>query len=193
VNCSYRLPLESEIVYKEIFTEDRTHFFDEWKSLEILREHEFSVYKEIIFAHPTNLYWHFYLRYFENKYDYKNKYQAFMWINGKMYRIYLDKKDNYEMKVEEYMYMHLMSRIMKLPGNEDFKDKSILITPNQFSFCQIESPFELDERLLKKCNKGSCIKYLKWWFEKERTWRSVLKFFKNTFRQRCRIIIRNNK
>jgi hypothetical protein len=189
LNSSYKLDWNGELFYKKAFGEDKTHFFDEWGTICILKNHGFKIYQDIIFANPSNLYWHFYLCYYSNKEDYKNNKQAFVWKDGKIFRIYVEK--NGEKVVQEYMYIHLISRLMTEETIE--KDgNSIVIVPSKFIKMNLNSVDDLSVDFLKQNNKKSIIKYLLWWKEREKTWRGVFKYIKGTLRPRYRILFYNS-
>lgn len=129
VNSRYKRKLNGEEVYKKYFTTKENNFFDENVMTNIYQEYNIPFYHEITFANISPLAYNFYLRYFPNNDDYKNKHQIFVWKNGKLFRMYA-----YDGKVfrEEFMYVHFLRRKMKnLINNTDSLDQFVII-PNKF-------------------------------------------------------------
>lgn len=192
MNELYKESWNGELFYKKAFSENKTHFFDEWASLKIMEKKGYPCYKVTNFANPTNLYWHFYLTYFDNEMDYKNKHQIFWWNRGKLFRIYLDK--NGQKQCEEFMYIHLISRIMKNKLEHIQNIDSFIITPDAFIEENTFSTWEdIPNAFIKKSNKKSLIKYLLWWHTKEKNWKNVLKYIVGTLRPRIKILYENGK
>ena len=143
-NRMFMKEYKGEKIYKEVFTSPKTLVFDETYGDRKNINSIFEEYKKPIFTKDLS----FNIKIFPTKfikttfdyetYSYKNeKYKkaVYIWDNGKLKRYYLKNKEIIE---EEYLYMHLQERNMKI----DFtvlNKKRFKIIPNQII------PLEVDK------------------------------------------------
>ena len=86
------------------FRVESGYCFDEDGMNEIYEALNIPYYKETNFAHLDRFTNSFFLGHLPSNEDYKNKYQIFIWKNGKIIRYYLY---NNKIYTEEFMYLHL--------------------------------------------------------------------------------------
>ena len=129
VNSRYKLPVNGKELYKEAICSSENKFFDESGMSDIYRAYNIPFFDKVYFANISPLTWSFYLRYFPQGDDYKNKHQLFTWKNGQLKRLYVYNGNIYE---EEFMYIHFLRREMKL--KYDSMD-SLVIYPNDIKDC----------------------------------------------------------
>ena len=127
VNRRYRLPINGNLLYKEIFTKTDNCFFDEDGIDKIYEQYEFSVYKETNFADLKIRSYNFFLLHFPKEYDYKNKHQIFVWDRGKLTRLYIE---NNKIKEEEFMYIHFLKRKIDCSKINLIEDRFVIM-PNK--------------------------------------------------------------
>lgn len=151
INKAFMLPYKNKLLYKEVYsTNENRNFDEEWYEENINRiflEHGFNVYQKDYSANPIISSTKFIL----TKYDYKSKrysienYEKFIyiWDDGNVYRI---RREKNKILKEEFLYMHLQQRKMKIDFSI-YDDNIFQIIPNKF--IKIKDKYEIE----KKCNK----------------------------------------
>lgn len=137
INNIFKNKLDEETNYKNIFTKERPFSFDEMGIIRIMDKEKVNIYNKFVFA---DIYpWEKPLICVEtfvnvrekthNSYIDRNKRQIFEFDNGKLKSIYLNNKNDENIKKQEYMYIHLQRRFMK---NLVIDNNKFLIIPNRF-------------------------------------------------------------
>ena len=170
VNARYRLPIDGKYVYKEVFASSKNEYFDESGISDIYRAYDIPFYSKVHFANISPLAWSFYLRYFPQSDDYKNKHQIFTWKNGELKRIYTH---NNKIFCEEFMYIHFLRREMKLK----FKNiNDLVIYPNDITDC----PPQITESYIIKHSRNNMLVYyldLIWRKRHKMSVKNIYKYF----------------
>lgn len=173
INRRYRDLMKDKSKVEYILNCEESKFYDENIINNLYKEHNISFYSKTIFANISPLTYSFYLRYFPNEMDYKNKHQIFLWDNGKLYRLYYFKG---KINKEEFMYIHFLRRKMKILI-KDIEDKDrICIIPNKI----VEAPNHICRKYIVRNSRNNMIKYYidliqrKW---KKINFENVLKYF----------------
>lgn len=182
INNIFKNKLDEETNYKNIFTKERPFSFDEMGIIRIMDKEKVNIYNKFVFA---DIYpWEKPLISVEtfvnvrekthNSYIDKNKRQIFEFDNGILRSIYLDNKNDENIKKQEYMYIHLQRRFMK---NLVVDNNKFLIIPNKFiDYRKIDSNF-----ILK--NTKACILY-KRYLKMRRSWNKRKVKIKNLLKLR---------
>lgn len=182
INNIFKNKLDEETNYKNIFTKERPFSFDEMGIIRIMDKEKVNIYNKFVFA---DIYpWEKPLISVEtfvnvrekthNSYIDKNKRQIFEFDNGILRSIYLDNKNDENIKKQEYMYIHLQRRFMK---NLVVDNNKFLIIPNKFiDYRKIDSNF-----ILK--NTKTCILY-KRYLKMRRSWNKRKVKIKNLLKLR---------
>lgn len=134
-NTSFMLPINGVKVYKKYFQDENTHSFDEEfnESINnIFENNGFSIKKLDKIANVYTKSSNFRLTYLShdkhNYYVEKNRKNSFfLFSQGKLYRYSLS---NNQIDKEEYMYIHMQSRKMKISPN--ISEDQFKIIPNSF-------------------------------------------------------------
>lgn len=137
LNNMFKNKLDINTDYKKIFTHDKSYSFDEMGIIRILTKNNIKIYNKFVFA---DIYpWEQPLKCVEttvnvveqkhNTYINREHRQIFEYNNGLLNSIYLNDKNDTEIKRQEYMYIHLQRRFMK-NLTSDFN--KYLIIPNKF-------------------------------------------------------------
>lgn len=141
VNEYYKLP-SKKFNYKEIFTSEDNHIFDEWNGIHsLLNEHNIPQYHDEFIADIDPRYKRFKCTKIKNY-----KHQIFEWRNGEIYQIYEDKK---QIKRKELAYIHFQKRNFSKTIYV-YKDR-FYITPEGFKECKED----VSKEDLKKYNKDN--------------------------------------
>ncbi len=152
-NKRFMLKNEGNYRYKEVFSIPIGTLFDEkfYKSINcIFKENNFKLYSKNYAADISPYYYNFRLSLYEqetNSYVLDSvKKQIFTWEDGTIYRYY--KLGNKIIK-EDFLYIHLQKRVMKI--NLDVsKYSKILITPNKFLPLEAEITLDNFNKFYKK-------------------------------------------
>ena len=149
VNNIFKNKIDEDTDYKNIFTKEGAFSFDEMGIIRIMDKEKVKIYNNFIFA---DIYpWEKPLICVEthinikekkhNSFMNKEKRQIFEFDKGKLNSIYLDNKNDDNIKKQEYMYIHLQRRFMK---NLVIDNNKFLIIPNKFiDYKNIDSKFIL--------------------------------------------------
>lgn len=147
VNNIFKNKIDKETDYKNIFTKERPFSFDEMGIIRIMDKEKIKIYNKFVFAdiYPWEkplicVETHINIK--EKKHSSfmnKEKKQIFEFDEGHLNSIYLDNKNDRNIKKQEYMYIHLQRRFMK---NLVTNNKKFLIIPNRFiDYKNIDSKF----------------------------------------------------
>lgn len=147
VNNIFKNKIDEETDYKNIFTKERPFSFDEMGIIRIMDKEKIKIYNKFVFAdiYPWEkplicVETHINIK--EKKHSSfmnKEKKQIFEFDEGHLNSIYLDNKNDRNIKKQEYMYIHLQRRFMK---NLVTNNKKFLIIPNRFiDYKNIDSKF----------------------------------------------------
>lgn len=147
VNNIFKNKIDEETDYKNIFTKERPFSFDEMGIIRIMDKEKIKIYNKFVFAdiYPWEkplicVETHINIK--EKKHSLfmnKEKKQIFEFDEGHLNSIYLDNKNDRNIKKQEYMYIHLQRRFMK---NLVTNNKKFLIIPNRFiDYKNIDSKF----------------------------------------------------
>ena len=136
-NLLFKSKLNGREIYREFMTSSEGCWFDEdWKDENIhaiFLEKSKKVYTKDLSANPYGDYARFRLRgYDSSERCFKTesyKESLFIWNNGEIIRYY--KKGKSEVNSQEYLYMHLQRRKMKMIKSDRFGDYFAII-PNKF-------------------------------------------------------------
>lgn len=137
INNIFKNKIDEDTDYKNIFTKERSFSFDEMGIIRIMDKEKVKIYNNFIFA---DIYpWEKPLICVEthinikekkhNSFMNKEKRQIFEFDKGKLNSIYLDNKNDDNIKKQEYMYIHLQRRFMR---NLVTDVNKFLIIPNRF-------------------------------------------------------------
>ena len=149
INNIFKNKLDEDTDYKNIFMKERAFSFDEMGIIRIMDKEKVKIYNKFVFA---DIYpWEKPLICVEthinikekkhNSFVNKEKKQIFEFDEGKLTSIYLDNKNDRNIKEQEYMYIHLQRRFMK---NLVVNNNKFLIIPNRFiDYKNINSKFIL--------------------------------------------------
>lgn len=110
INRRYRTIIEGINNYRMVLSDPGEYIFDENGMDGIYNALKIPYYRETIFAHLNKYDYGFFLAYFPEKDDYKNKHQVFILDNGKLLRKY--EAEN-TIHTEEFMYLHFFCRPIK--------------------------------------------------------------------------------
>lgn len=157
INSIYRRNLNGIPLYQFAFNNPtkRQYAFDE-RGINLLFEQEQeTIYKDLPFADLKIRSKNFKLLHFKNTEYYKNNRQIFYWINGSLFRIFLNMDYVY---AEEFLYIHFLKRPMKLNVESD---KPYFIIPNKFE--PIPEPLHLKKYIIQRAKKGI---YWNYWIER---------------------------
>lgn len=147
VNNIFKNKIDEDTDYKNIFTKKGAFSFDEMGIIRIMNKEKVKIYNNFVFA---DIYpWEKQLICVEthinikekkhNSFMNKEKRQIFEFDKGKLNSIYLDDKNDDNIKKQEYMYIHLQRRFMK---NLVTDNNKFLIIPNRFiDYKNIDSKF----------------------------------------------------
>lgn len=135
-NARFMREYHGRWLYKEFLTVPQICWFDEdWKSDNIhtmFLEQGAEVYPEVLACNPSGKYAYFVQRNYipaEHKYaEEKYRKALYIWANGRIIRQYAE--DNRPV-TEEFLYMHLQHRKMKME-EEVLRSKYVQIVPNKF-------------------------------------------------------------
>lgn len=127
VNSRYKTIVPNKTNYKEAFTHEKGYCFDEVGICDIYDYLKIPYFRETNFAHLDMFETSFFLGHLPQSDDYKNKYQIFVWQNGKLQRKYLKDKKIY---TEEFMYLHFFCRPMKYKADSYEEGSSLVIYPD---------------------------------------------------------------
>ena len=116
VNARYKNIVSDKADYKNVFSGKSKYSFDENGMDEIYEALEIPFFFKPNYAHLEKYESSFYLKRLPKEKLYTNKYQVFVWDEGVLNRVYLDKN---EVKCEEYMYIHFFCRPMQYVIGED--------------------------------------------------------------------------
>ena len=147
VNNIFKNKIDEDTDYKNIFTKERPFSFDEMGIIRIMDKEKIKIYNKFVFAdiYPWEkplicVETHINIK--EKKHSSfmnKEKKQIFEFDEGHLNSIYLDNKNDRNIKKQEYMYIHLQRRFMK---NLVTNNKKFLIIPNRFiDYKNIDSKF----------------------------------------------------
>lgn len=137
INNIFKNKLDEDTNYKNIFTKEKAFSFDEMGIIRIMNKERVKIYNSFVFA---DIYpWEKPLICVEtdinikekkhNSFMNKEKRQIFEFDKGKLNSIYLNNKNDDNIKKQEYMYIHLQRRFMK---NLVTDNNKFLIIPNRF-------------------------------------------------------------
>lgn len=143
-NKRFMLPLNNNLLYKEVFTSPKGYAFDEeylTKNINrIYKEHGFLIYQDDLSANIARKYSDFRLvRYEPTLGDYI--------IEEKSKCVYIWDKDNgvsryykgfRELKSANFLYIHLQGRKMNISPNVDLNSKTIKISANVFDCLEVD-------------------------------------------------------
>lgn len=110
VNARYKNIVSETANYKTVFSGKSEYSFDENGMDEIYNVLNIPFYFKPNFAHLEKYESSFYLKRLPTEKLYTNKYQVFLWENGKLNRVYLEQG---KIVCDEYMYIHFFLRPMK--------------------------------------------------------------------------------
>ncbi|WP_026490882.1 MULTISPECIES: DUF6625 family protein [unclassified Butyrivibrio] len=128
VNKRYKVIAPGIINYKTAFSCEKGCCFDEVGISNIYEWLHIPYYRETNFAHLDMFSTSFFLGHLPQNEDYKNRYQVFIWENGKLERVYLHEG---ALHYEEYMYLHFFCRPMKYCADNYDKDSVFVIYPDR--------------------------------------------------------------
>lgn len=129
INRAFMILVNGEELYKNIFScgDTQNHFFDEkWMDI-ICDSIGLKTFRKTIYADIIPWAWKFRIGHANAKEKEKNEHRIFLWDDGKLYSYAIDKKRN--LVVDEFMYIHLLKRNMKIPSIR--KLERYLIVPNK--------------------------------------------------------------
>lgn len=152
VNSRYRTLIGDESEVEKILNSESNMFYDENIINKLYKEHNIEFYSKTIFANISPLEYSFYLRYFPNEMDYKNKHQIFIWEKGKLYRLYCVNNKIYK---EEFMYIHFLRRYMKCMIKNIYNVDRISIIPNRICI----APDNIDANYIIRNSKNRMLLY----------------------------------
>lgn len=135
------------------FRVESGYCFDEDGMNEIYEALNIPYYKETNFAHLDRFTNSFFLGHLPSNEDYKNKYQIFIWKNGKIIRYYLY---NNKIYTEEFMYLHLFSRPISFKVNEYDKNNIYVIYPD---VVKVLDEKKINYKYIKRKGKCSTLKF----------------------------------
>jgi len=152
VNARYRISVPDNVNYETVYSTDENYAFDEPAMEEIYQSLQIPYYQEVNFVHLKKYDYGFFMDLLPREDDYKNEHQIFIWQNGKIKRIYLDKE---EVVTEEYMYLHYWCRPTTFKINEYRVDKQYLIYPDTTT----DKHFKVTPELIRKKSRKNKLKY----------------------------------
>lgn len=163
MNSLFRTHTNDGIDYKDVFSDisNKPRFFDEDGISRICKQKNIQVYKKVIFADISPLYWNFHIGYQDANGILKNK-----------CRIFLRKKDQIlsyslvanQIVIEEFMYAHFLRRHMV--RHVESKN-TYLIVPNKF----LPAPLNISKDLIQEYGKNRVIFY--WVTFMREKWRKI--------------------
>lgn len=143
-NAFYKIDIPGKHNYKEVFSSSENFAFDEWGGISsILDVCGIKQYYEVIYADVNFCYDFFQILNVDVGYIP----QVFIWNQGKLCRKYYFEG---EIREQEFMYIHLQKRNMKVEFDATNKTNSFLIGPHRFF---IEPYEEYQEADLTEINK----------------------------------------
>ena len=157
----YRTPLNGIDIYKEIFTTKANCYFDEDALQKILKQERIKIYKKVIFADVSPLFWNLRIGHQDPAGVEKNKRRIFTLENGKLFSKALY---NGQIISEEYMYIHFLRRKMTF---DDHLGDNWLIIPNRI----IELKDPIEKSTIIKYSKNNMVRY--WLDFIKRKWRKI--------------------
>lgn len=117
VNARYKNVVSQTANYRTVFSGHSQYSFDENGMDEIYDALNIPYYFRPYYAHLEKFESSFYLKRLPKDKLYTNKYQVFLWREGKLYRKFIDRAN---VETTEYMYIHFFCRPMKYVfGNEE--------------------------------------------------------------------------
>lgn len=173
-NGIYRKEYEDCDSYRNVFSKDEGFCFDEWTCSKIFKKSGKKVYEKVNFANLQKYSSNFFLLQKPNSESYKNKYQIFLWENGKINRYYL--KEN-EICMEEYMYLHFWCRPITYRVKNIECDK-LVIYPDIVT----DKNYQINVKTIKHLGKKRRVKFLMkilWKSRKKITLKKILKNIKS--------------
>ena len=178
VIARYKTIVSNHIDYKKIFSDPGEFVFDENGMDEIYNYLHIPYFNQTIFAHLRKYEYGFFLGHLPKTDDYKNKYQIFLWNDGKILRKYVF---NHKIYTEEFMYIHFFCRPIQFKFSSCKGDDTFIMYPDVVDNYrkQLET---IDEKLIKKYGKSSAVHYYAtsiWHNRKKITPKRVLKNIKN--------------
>lgn len=145
INAIYRMPIDGEIGYEEVFTTNKICCTDIGFIRKRFEKNNLPIFDETIYAGLDAYSPSFFLQAMPEEDAYKNRRQVFLWNNGQLLRYYLLKGEIVE---EEYYYIHFFKRPMKNRIND--MSIPILIVPNKFFNYNEKITYEIVNRYGKK-------------------------------------------
>lgn len=152
VNQRYRLELNGEYPYRDVFQCVNNCMFDEGILDSIYTNLGKEIYREINFVDLSALHYNFFISHFAV--DDAKKDQIFVWRRGKLFRQYIDKRSILE---KEYMYIHFLQRPMDISAlNVKSLPDDMIIIPNKL--VEMDGT-KIDRHFIKHVNRPRQIKY----------------------------------
>lgn len=151
INSTYRKAINQKIKYKEVFSSNISHSFDEWGEDGInfiFLDQKLPMYNVTVFSDILLRYSSFVPAQLINEKKYQ-KYNCYLWDHGQLFRFFVDTNQNKVCK-DEVLYLHLQKRNMKIENCITSDSLRILIIPNKY----LEYSYVLDKETLKKFGKN---------------------------------------
>lgn len=129
INRAFMHTLNGKELYKNIFScgDLQNHFFDEkWMDI-ICDSLGIKTYRNTVYADIIPWAWKFRIGHASTDEKIKNEHRIFLWDNGKLFSYAIG--ENRSLVTDEFMYIHLLKRSMKLPSKN--KVERYLIVPNK--------------------------------------------------------------
>lgn len=141
VNSRYKNKLLGVDIYKNVFSSDDNHIFDEWPGIyKIYKNYNYKLYHKELCADISIKYKNFWINS-----DKKNAIFSWSVENGKSKII--SYTFNKKIIKKEYMYIHLQKREMKLDDSIKNYKNEFVIVPNVFKNMKINN---IDSKIIKK-------------------------------------------
>ena len=153
VNARYRIPIEGIPSYKQIFSSSKAFAFDENVICDMYKALGVPYFNETIYAHLNKYESSFYLGHMTKEDAYKNRYQIFIWKDGKLIRYYLKGNDVHE---EQFMYIHFWCRPITYEIDNCSDDKRYIIYPDVVK----EYNGQVSARLIRHYGHQNKLKFL---------------------------------
>lgn len=171
MNKLYRCTYGGASLYKDIFQSNSICFFDEKGINLICKEHNVSIYDNVIFADLTPLTWNFQINYVVGDELLKNRQRIFLKDKEKLYSLSLLHGELFK---DSYMYVHFLRRRIKI----EIKSNALnyLIVPNKI----IPLLDSFDKFSITSYSRNNMLKY---WIElaiakrKKMTIRNIIHYF----------------